>query len=150
MSRLKKIFTDMRVIILIVCLILALLAISPRPWNDGLAIRSVVTNSSAAQAGISNPQPTVMPVARERVLDINGVPIKTLKQYTEVVSQFPANTTFILKTNKDLYKIETRPVYEVVVLNKTETITHIEEVFNETTNMTENVTITEVINKTLK
>ena len=47
----KKIIKNVRVIILLVFLILAIVAISPRPGIDGVAIRSVITGSAAADAG---------------------------------------------------------------------------------------------------
>ena len=65
--KIKKIFTNVRVIILLVVLVLAVVAISPRPGVDGVVIRNIITNSSAAEAGIQQPPPTARPVSRERI-----------------------------------------------------------------------------------
>ena len=78
MSKLKKIFTSVRVLILIAALVLALVAIQPRPWNDGVSIRTVISNSSANIAGIQNPKPGTQPVSIERIIAINNKPIHTI------------------------------------------------------------------------
>ena len=68
MEKLKKIFTRLRVIIALVAVILAVVAIYPNPWVDGVAIRSIELNSSASLAGIESPKPTASPMTKENIL----------------------------------------------------------------------------------
>lgn len=150
MGTFKKLFKNSRILILLIFLIISIIAISPAPWNDGLVIKSVVKNSTAANAGISNPLPTTMPVSLERIETIDGMPIMTEQEFNELLSGFDVNRTFILETNKDKYKLTTEPLIEVVILNETENVTYIVEVYNETTNTTKNVTKTELRNKTIE
>ncbi len=148
MSKLKKIFTNSRVIILLIVLALSLVAISPAPWNSGLAIKSVLKNSTAANAGIENPSPSTQPVQLERILEINGIPVKTEKEYNDIISVFPENTTFILTTSKSKYRLTTEPLIQTIILNQTEQVEVTEQVFNETLNQTQNITRIETVNKT--
>ncbi len=50
--KVKKIFTNTRVIILLVFVVLAIVARHPNPYKEGVAIRTVISNSSANLAGI--------------------------------------------------------------------------------------------------
>jgi len=127
---------------------MALVAIRYNPWADGVAIRNVVTNSAASLAGIQTPKPTATPMSREVVHYINNIPIKSLDDYNNVVSTLKANITIIIKTNKDIYKVSVRPLYETINLNETETVEYVTPVFNATTNTTINVTGTKIVNKT--
>ena len=68
--KIKKLITNWRVIILIIFLISSVVAIQPT-FSKGVAIRSVLTNSSASIAGIPQPKPNIQPVSRERILSIN-------------------------------------------------------------------------------
>ena len=70
MDKIKKIFTNLRIIILLVVILLAVVAIYPNPYAKGAAIRALAPNSSAMQAGIESPQPTQTPMSRERILSI--------------------------------------------------------------------------------
>ncbi|HJX05650.1 MAG TPA: hypothetical protein VJ461_02990 [Candidatus Nanoarchaeia archaeon] len=138
--KLKKIFTNVQVILVIVFIIFSVIAIHPNPWAKGLAIRSVAKNSSAAIAGIQSPTATSTPMSRELVLAINNIPINTMKDYYDFVSTLDVNRTFTVKTNRDLYKLIALPDYKIIVLNETETQNVTEEVFNETLNQTLNIT----------
>ncbi|RJQ15917.1 hypothetical protein C4573_07235 [Candidatus Woesearchaeota archaeon] len=138
MSKLKSIFKSWKVIILVIVLLLAILAISPRPWQDGLAIRSVAKDSAAAVAGIQNPKAGVSPVALERVLAVNNIEITTEEQYGQIVGELPVNTTFILKTSKNIYSVTVKPAIEVITLNETEeqVISEFDAELNQTVNKT--------------
>ena len=89
--KLKKIFTNVRVIILLVVLLLAVVAISPRLGIEGVVIRNIITNSSAAEAGIQQPATRVKPVNMERILAINNKPIDNVEDYYDYVSTFSSN-----------------------------------------------------------
>ncbi|MBN2053178.1 hypothetical protein JW756_06770 [Candidatus Woesearchaeota archaeon] len=147
MSKIKKIFTNVRVILVIVFLILTIVAIHPNPWNQGLAIRSVAKNSSASIAGIQSPTPTIPPMSRERILNINNKPVNSLQDYYDFVQTLEPNRSFTIKTNKNIYKLVALPEYEITYLNETETQIITEQVFNETLNQTINVTRTVEVQK---
>ena len=70
--KLKKIFTNTRVIILLVFLILAVVAMHPNPYKKGVAIRNVISHSSANMAGIPRPKPNMAPMRRESIITINN------------------------------------------------------------------------------
>ena len=143
--KIKKIITNVRVIILLVLLLLAIVAISPRPGLEGVAIGNVKTDSSASEAGIQKPVPTTRPVDRERILEIDNNPIKNVEDYYNYINTLSANQSIQIKTNKALYRLTTREIIEVIELNETITKT-IEEIT--TINKTVNGTLVE-INKTI-
>jgi len=140
MSKFKKIFTNIRVIIVLVFIVLAVIALHPNPWAKGLAIRSVAKNSSASIAGIQSPTASIPPMNRERVLLINNIPVNTLEEYYAFANTLDINRTFTIKTNKNIYKLIALPEYKITVLNETENQTITEQIFNETLNQTVNVT----------
>ncbi|MDP7141383.1 MAG: hypothetical protein QF506_03400 [Candidatus Woesearchaeota archaeon] len=138
--KIKKIFTNPRIIILIICLVLAVVSISPNLNVKGVTIRNVVANSSASIAGIIGPTPNARPMNRERILAINNVVINNVEEYYGVVEKLEINQTVHVKTNRGLYKLLMRAETEEVVLNETIKRIVTEEVFDEATNKTENVT----------
>jgi len=142
MRRLKKLIRNIRVILLIVFILLAVIAIHPNPWAKGLAIRNVAKNSSASIAGIQSPTPTTPPMSRERILMINNRPINSLKDYYDFVNNLEVNRTFTIKTTKSIYKLRALPEYKITYLNETELRNITRQVYNETTNKTINITET--------
>lgn len=106
--KIKKIFTNVRVIILLVFLVLAIVAINPNPGATGVVIRNVITNSSAAEAGISQPAPTARPASRERILEINNKPIIDEESYYSFISSLKPNQSIQIKTNKGMYRLKAR------------------------------------------
>jgi hypothetical protein len=136
----KKIFTNLRVIIVLITLVLALIAIHPNPWAKGLAIRSVAKNSAAATAGIQSPTPSTPPMSREVITSINNNPVYVLSDYYNFTQTLGPNRSFTIKTNKNIYRVMTKPIYNTTVLNETELQNITEQVFNETLNQTVNVT----------
>jgi preprotein translocase subunit SecD len=137
MGKLKKAFLNIRVIILIACILFMVFALMPEPWNKGVVIKSVAKNSSAALAGITNPKPTATPLSKEVIVSINNKPIDNVEDYYAFVKTLRANQTIQVKTTKSIYKLTTKEEYQVVELNRTEekTITETREV-NETVNGT--------------
>ena len=91
----KQFFKSFRIILLLVFILLAVVAISPNPWADGVAVRSVTRNSSAADAGIPNPDPEVSPRGRERILFINNQPVETLVDFFDMTTGLEPNVTFL-------------------------------------------------------
>ncbi|MBC8444119.1 hypothetical protein H8D83_00885 [Candidatus Woesearchaeota archaeon] len=156
MGKTKKIFTSLRVIVVLIAVLLAIVAIHPNPWVTGVAIRSIELNSSASLAGIESPKPTSSPMSKERITSINNIPIKNVLDYENFVSSLTVNRTITVKTNKQSYLLKTKPAYKTIILNETEEqiipeIIQINETINGTTtliNKTINKTI--LVNKTLK
>ncbi|MFH0868560.1 MAG: hypothetical protein V1831_04575, partial [Candidatus Woesearchaeota archaeon] len=144
--KLKKIFTNVRVIILLVAIVLAVVAISPRPGIEGVVIRNVITNSSATEAGIRQPLPTVKPVNRERILAIDNIPINSIEEYYDYINALTSNQSVQIKTNKGLYRLMTRENIEIIELDE-----KVKKVVEEIVRVNETVNGTLVeINKTIK
>ena len=148
MLKLKKIFKNIRVIIALIAILLAVVAIHPNPFVKGVAIRNVIFNSSASIAGIQSPKPTASPMSRERIISMNNVPIDDLQDYYDFISGLKINRTVNVKTTTGLYKLVTKEKIEVIQLNETEIKKITEPVFNETLNKTVNVTKFVKVNKT--
>lgn len=127
MSKLKKIFLNFKVIVLIIALVLAFVAISPNPWNEGVVIKGVTSNSSAAAAGIEVSQKG-SPMSREMILAINGKPIASLSDYQTAIDSVTPNSSVSVKTSEGTYTLLARPLVKETVLNETELVT-----INETT-----------------
>lgn len=107
MSRLKQLTTNVRIWILVVFLILALIAINPQLDAQGVAIRQVDKDSAAALAGIQSPEPGTSPTSRERVLEVNSIPIESVAHFYELVSGFDENQTVSVTTNTNTYVLFT-------------------------------------------
>ena len=140
MGRFKEVIKNWKVILLVIAIVLAVVAIYPNPWNDGVAIRNVIKNSSASIAGIESPSPTSTPMSKERIIAINNKPVHNIQDYIALTSGLDPNITIQIKTNRGLYRLITRPLIEYTYLNETylkETI--ITEYDNET-NTTKNIT----------
>ena len=120
MGKLKTIFTNFRVLLLLGMLLLALIAIRPEPWRDGVAIRSVLKNSSAEYAGIQNPKPGASLMSREVILALNGEEIRDVADYEQVTRSLVLNQTVLLKTNRQTYRLTTQPQIVRIPLNETE------------------------------
>ena len=104
----KKIFTNWRVLLLLIFLVLAVISIRPQLFGtEGVTIRSVVQNSSATLAGIENPSAKTSPVSKEKIVSINGQKIIDLADYYTQVNQLPVNQTVRVETNKGIYNIVT-------------------------------------------
>ncbi len=139
MSKVKKILTNFRVIILIICLALGLFAIYPNPWNQGVSIKAIARNSSAELAGFENPKATLSPMGFERIIALNNKPIADLQAYHDFVSKLQPNQTVSVKTNKGSYSLAVEPKILIKELNETEFV-----FVNET------IEVNETINKTVK
>lgn len=104
--KLKKIFRNSRVILLLIFLIFAIISIRPDPTREGVAIRNVLSNSSSSFAGIVSPKPTVPPMGREVILSINNIPIKSLTDYYGVIGSLRPNSTVNINTNNNFYSLK--------------------------------------------
>jgi preprotein translocase subunit SecD len=104
----KEILKTGRVIILLVFLLLAFTAMKPQFFgNDGVIIRSVVSNSSAANGGIENPHPTSTPLSKETILSINREKVNSVAEYYDLIQHLPANRTVRVETDRSVYTLVT-------------------------------------------
>jgi len=124
----KRIITHPRIIILLVMLLLCIIAINPQFHVDGVAIRQVIKDSSAAQAGLQNPGPNIPPMGRERIVAVNNIPVNDVKAYYDAIAGYPPNRTLTVTTNKNTYRLTTQPDYILGYRNET--------YFDNTTNTT--------------
>lgn len=113
------IFKNVRIVILIIALVLALVSLYPNPWAEGVVIKSVARNSSAAEAGFVSPKPTAAPMSREVIHAMNNVPIVSEQDYFEFVDGLKPNMSVQVKTNRGLYRLLVRERFEEIVLNET-------------------------------
>lgn len=112
MTKLKEIFTNWRVILLIVFLVFALIAIRPQLFgNEGVTIRSVLTNSSAANAGMSNPSAKLTPLAKEKIVALDGKKISSTLDYYNYLETVKPNRTLTIETNKQVYSVFVLPSF---------------------------------------
>ena len=100
MSKIKRMFSNWRILLYLIVFFLTLLAIGPNPWNTGVAIRTVTTNTSAYNAGMHSPEPTEVPMSRERIVEINRIPIESVIDFENVIDALPENVTVTIKTQK--------------------------------------------------
>ncbi len=117
--KLKKLMTNWRVVLLVVLIILSVIAIHPT-FSKGVAIRNVLSNSSASLAGIPQPKPNVQPIERERIISINNQIINSVEDYYKYTDSLGANRTIPFKTTKNTYRLTTRELFETIQLNETE------------------------------
>ncbi|MCP3684903.1 MAG: MMPL family transporter [bacterium] len=151
MGKAKKIFTNVKMLILLVCLLMVIVALSPNPWVEGVSIRSVTKDSAAYDAGMKGPTDNMAPRSKERITAMNDVPIKDEIDYYNFVRSLGPNESVKIKTNKKpyIYNLVTKPILDVTILpeleekivtktiltnitNENGTITTIEEAVNET------------------
>ncbi len=145
MGRVKKVLTNFRVIILLICLALGLFAINPRPWNEGVSIKAIARNSSAELAGFENPKASLAPMGRERIIAMNNKPILDLNAYFDFVEALEPNQTINIKTSKGTYKLTANPKLKFTELNESEIV-----LVNKTIEVNETVNGTvQLVNKTV-
>ncbi len=148
MKPIKELFKKGRIIVLIISLLLALWAISPHPFNHGVAIKSVLKGSAAYDAGIESPKSNALPTSLETINSIDGKDIQSIEDYYKAIENIKINQTMFITTSKKEYALKIKPVYETVTLPELENKT-VQEVKNiNGTNVTVNKTIQ--INKTIK
>lgn len=150
MTKFKKMLKNFRVIILLIFLVLAIVSINPNPWREGVTIRTVTTESSANIAGMTNPDPSSTPMARERIIEINDKPISDVTDYNNLIQTLEINSTVKIKTNERSYYLMVKPDIEIIELDELIEKNITEEIFNNETQEFENITKTIPINKTIE
>ncbi len=107
--QLKKIFTHWKVIMLLVFLLFSLITIKPQIFGtEGVTIKTIGANSSAALAGIENPSSKLQPLSKERILSINGKKVSSIADYFTAQSSLVANQTVRVETNRRIYTLLSR------------------------------------------
>lgn len=144
MAAIKKMLTNTRVLILIACLIFGFFAINPDPFATGVVIKAVQKNSSAALAGIEQPDAKIAVTKHEHITSINNKPIETPEDYYSIISALKPEQSVSIKTTKGRYTLLARPLTATTVLDENETI-----LINETYEANETIdNKTVLVNKT--
>jgi preprotein translocase subunit SecD len=114
MSHWKKLFTNWRVLLLLIFLVFAVVAIQPQIFgNEGATIRSVSSNSSASEAGLQSPAAKLMPLSKEKIISVNGEAVTNAADYYAAVSKLGENRSVRITTNNKDYTLTTRNFNEV-------------------------------------
>lgn len=100
----KKLFMNVRVIILIIALLCAIVAINFN-FDEGVAIRTVELNSSAYNAGMLNPDTNLRPTQREFITRIDTAPITSVSDYDNFMKTVKPYDVLNIKTNKQVYTV---------------------------------------------
>lgn len=77
----------------------------PHFWDEGVTIRSVEQNSSAALAGIQPPSPKQTPLLKEKILSFNGVSVTSAADYYALEEKLSQNSTVVMQTTKGRYTL---------------------------------------------
>ena len=85
MSKIKKFFNNWKIWVYLIFFVFTLFAINPNPWNKGVAIRTVVVNSTAYNAGMVSPNPQDAPMTRERILEVNRISINSVSEFKKLI-----------------------------------------------------------------
>ncbi len=109
MSKLRKIFTTWRVLLLLVFLVFSFVSLNggfvPHFADEGATIRSVAQDSSAALAGVSPPSSKQTPLQKERIISVNGKSVSSAVEYYALEKELAGNSTVRLKTDKNTYTL---------------------------------------------
>jgi preprotein translocase subunit SecD len=144
-SKVKKIFTNVRVIVLLAFIILSILSISPSfDRTPRLAVRDVVEESAADRAGMGPPAEGTLPRGRDILLSINNEQIYTILDYQNAVSDFTVNQTVLVETKNGRfpYRLRTLPIInQSIVGYETELVNMTNATTNETYQVEENVSL---------
>ncbi|MFW6231232.1 MAG: hypothetical protein ACOC32_04385 [Nanoarchaeota archaeon] len=144
MEKLKLIFKDVRVIVLLVMVALSIFAVRPSfSSEDRLAIRNIIPESAADLAGMEPPAEGTLPRGRDVLLSINDQPVHTLPDYYDTFAQIQPNTTVTVATENARfpYRLTAQPIInQTVIGNTTELVNVTNTTINQSTNETMNVT----------
>lgn len=124
-QKLKKIFTNWKILLLLAFLIFSIVAINPDFDPKGVSITHIEFNSSASNAGMISPKSTISPRSREVISSMMGSNIKTMADYYTALDMVYSSEPFeqvIIKTNKRTYSLSLQPEVEVELTKEIETI----------------------------
>ena len=148
MGKLKEVFTNWRILLVLFFMLLALLTIKPNPFVEGVAIKGIVSNSASELAGIQKSSSSA-PMNFERIISLNNHKVLNSAEYYSFVNNLKENDTLQIQTNKGIYRLVVKSELKEIVLNETE-----QKIVSEfiSVNETINETVSEVrkeINKTV-
>lgn len=92
-NKIKRFFTNPRIIILLVFLIVAVLLIRPNFDAEGVAIRSIDKDSPSYLAGMQGPLARDKPMMREVITRVNGITIEDVAHFYDLTSELQAGET---------------------------------------------------------
>ncbi len=133
-SKFKRILKDWRVIIVLISIVIALIALNPNPWREGISIKSVDKGSAADIAGVK---------AGSHIIAIDNEAVSTVGDFARLTYNLSVNDTVFIETDNAFYKLTVRPELLEIVLPELE-----EKIVTETKNGTE-VNRTVLENKTI-
>ncbi len=133
-GKLKRIVKNWRVLLVLVCIIIAFIALNPNPWREGISIKSVEKGSAADLAGVK-PGSHIIAVDNEKV--------SALQDFVRLTSSLSVNDTLFIETDDAFYKLTVRPETRTITLPELE-----EAIITEIENGAE-VNRTALVNKTI-
>src|SRR3989338_8997475 len=101
----KKIIKKWRVILLLLFLMLSVIAINPQFNKEGVAVRHIAQNSTAAFAGMQSPSSQLSATAYERIIKIDNKKISSLNDYHEALASSSSNLSIKIETDKNEYAL---------------------------------------------
>ncbi len=146
-----KLLGNWKVILLLACIALSIIAISPRS-QDGVAIRGVEKGSAADLAGIEGPAKNTRPLGYELITSVDGQRVGSVSEYYDLIERYKVNDTLSIKTSETSYFVTVEPRLNITVTGNLveETYTEVEE--QEVNGTLANVTITKTrtVNETIE
>ncbi len=103
MSKIKNLFKQPRVIILILFIIISFFSINYQFSTNGVAISAIEQNSTAYNAGLRSPISSASPTSRELILSINNQEVNTPEQFYNVEKSILLNNTVKIVSTKQTY-----------------------------------------------
>ena len=98
-----KMFKKWRIMLFFFVLIVSIIAINPQFDKEGVAIKHISSNSTAAFAGMQNPSPDTPLTAREKIIKVEETAINSPSDYHAALAQIPENTSLSIFTNRQEY-----------------------------------------------
>ncbi|MFA6089249.1 MAG: hypothetical protein WC755_05265 [Candidatus Woesearchaeota archaeon] len=105
MSKAKALFTNFRMILLIIVVLLAIVAIHP-VFDGGVAVRSVSLNSSAYNVGMRSPEGNVWPTQKEAITQMDTTKISNINDYDNFMKSKIPGQKIQIRTTKGLYSVD--------------------------------------------
>ncbi|MBN2881180.1 hypothetical protein JXM83_03945 [Candidatus Woesearchaeota archaeon] len=117
MNKFKRIFTNWKVITLLIVLVFSIIAIHPNLVDkSGVVVRYVEPNSPANVAGILNPEINENLLSKERIKFVMDIPVNSISDYHSALESVKQGQTVKITTTKKsgLFTRETK-VYNILI-----------------------------------
>ncbi len=146
-SKLRRIVTNPRVVIVIVALLIAVYS-TGIPFSlgrEGVVVRSIEKDSAAYDAGLRSSEGAAL-AAKEVIVAIDGQKIRAVADYADAVSGLEINQTLLFETNKAFYRLTVKPEVNIRVLPELEEkVIIVNATTNETKKVLANKTVEEIL-----